>query len=66
MQALLPHRRQFLTLAGTGAAAVVLFGCKGASATPPEHFEVVLNDAAWRKKLSPAAYAVLRHENTET
>lgn len=59
-------RRQFLTLAGTGAAAVALFGCKGATATPPEKFEVVMSDAAWKKKLSPAAYAVLRQESTET
>lgn len=59
-------RRQFLTIAVTGAAAVALFGCKGAAAGPPETFEVVLSDAAWKRKLSPAAYGVLRHENTET
>ena len=58
-------RRKFLTLAGTGAAAIVLFGCRGATASPPEKFELVLSDAAWKKKLSPAAYGVLRHENTE-
>ncbi|WP_353203685.1 peptide-methionine (R)-S-oxide reductase MsrB [Sphingomonas sp.] len=59
-------RRAFLTLSGLGAAAVVLFGCKGATAAAPETFELVLSDAAWKKKLSPAAYGVLRHENTET
>lgn len=59
-------RRTFLTLAGFGATAVVLFGCKGATAAQPEKFELVLSDAAWKKKLSPAAYGVLRHENTET
>ena len=58
-------RRRFLTIAGTGAAAIALFGCKGATAAP-EHFEVTLSDAAWKAKLSPAAYGVLRHENTET
>ena len=66
MPALMPHRRQFLSLAGTGAAAIALFGCKGATASAPEQFEVVLSDAAWWKKLSPAAYVVLRHESTET
>ena len=59
-------RRHFLTLAGIGTATVALFGCKGATAAPPEKFELVLSDAAWKKKLSPAAYGVLRHENTET
>jgi peptide-methionine (R)-S-oxide reductase len=28
-------------------------------------FELVLSDQAWRQRLSPAAYATLRHEATE-
>jgi peptide-methionine (R)-S-oxide reductase len=59
-------RRHFLTLAGSGVAAFALFGCRNATAGPPETFEVNLSDAAWKKKLSPAAYRVLRHEGTET
>jgi len=57
-------RRTFLAMAGTGAAAFALFGCRGATAAP-EHFEVTLTDAQWKAKLSPASYQVLRHENTE-
>jgi peptide-methionine (R)-S-oxide reductase len=61
------ERRRFLTMAGTGAAAFALFGCRGsASAVPPETFEVTLTDAQWKAKLSPAAYRTLRHEATET
>ena len=61
-----PDRRTFLTLAGSGAAAFALFGCRGnASAGPPEKFEVTLTDAQWKAKLSPAAYQTLRHEATE-
>ena len=59
-------RRTFLTLSGTATAAFALFGCRSATARPPEKFELTLSDAAWKKKLSPAAYQVLRHENTET
>ena len=61
---MIQDRRTFLAVAGTGAAAFALFGCRGATAAP-EHFEVTLTDAQWKAKLSPAAYQVLRHENTE-
>ena len=30
-----------------------------------ERFPVTLSDAEWRKRLAPAAYQVLRHEDTE-
>ena len=60
------NRREFLTLTGASAASIILFGCSAAPAQPPEKFEVTMSDADWRKKLGPAAYEVLRHENTET
>ena len=59
------NRREFLTLTGAGAASIILFGCRAAPAQPPEKFEVTMSDAEWRKKLGPAAYEVLRHEDTE-
>lgn len=57
-------RRTFLGLAGSGAAAFALFGCSDATAAQ-EKFELTLSDAQWKTKLSPAAYKVLRHEDTE-
>ena len=62
----MPDRRQFLTLTGASAASIILFGCRAAPAQPPEKFEVTMSDAAWRQKLGPAAYNVLRREGTET
>jgi peptide-methionine (R)-S-oxide reductase len=59
------NRRAFLTIAGSSAAAIALFGCRGATAGAPETFEYRLTDAQWKAKLSPAAYQTLRHESTE-
>jgi len=60
-------RRQFLTMAGIGAVVLGLFaGRRGAApAEAAETFEYQLSDDQWRKKLSPEAYRVLRHEDTE-
>ena len=60
-----PDRRSFLTLAGMGAAGIALWGCRSGSAAAAETFTVRMTDAAWRAKLGPAAYDVLRHEGTE-
>ena len=37
----------------------------GQSFAAPGKFEVTLSDAEWKQRLSPEAYAVLRHEATE-
>jgi peptide-methionine (R)-S-oxide reductase len=59
-------RRQFLGTGAMAAGGLALFGCKAASAKAPKGvFEVNLPDAEWQKRLSPAAYQVLRHEDTE-
>ena len=55
-------------LFGSSLAALAS-ACSRAGATPPSapaHFEVEMTDEQWKAKLSPQAYAVLRHEGTET
>jgi peptide-methionine (R)-S-oxide reductase len=56
-------KRKFLSLASSGAA-VLVFGC-GKSAAAKTRYAVTYSDAEWKKRLSPAAYRVLRREDTE-
>ena len=56
-------RRSALALLAAGIAIPVLAACgqEAKAAT----FKVNLTDAQWKARLSPAAYQVLRHEDTE-
>jgi peptide-methionine (R)-S-oxide reductase len=61
--AMILSKRAFLQ--ATGVAAIGLtFGC-GGSADAKGKFAITKSDAEWRKTLSPAAYRVLRQEDTE-
>jgi peptide-methionine (R)-S-oxide reductase len=56
-------KRQFLGFSGLAAMGLT-FGC-GSDATA-KAYAVTYSDAEWKKRLSPAAYRVLRQEGTET
>ncbi|MET4898182.1 peptide-methionine (R)-S-oxide reductase MsrB [Sphingomonadaceae bacterium jetA1] len=45
-------------------AGLGLSGC-GREAAAAERFPVTMSDAAWRRKLGPVAFAVLRRDGTE-
>jgi peptide-methionine (R)-S-oxide reductase len=58
-----PTRRSALAWLAGGIALPALAAC--GSAASAATYKVTLSDAEWRRRLSPAAYRVLRHEDTE-
>ena len=58
-----PDRRSALAWLGAGIALPVLAAC--GTAAQAKTYKVAFTDAEWKRRLSPARYAVLREENTE-
>ena len=58
-------RRNFLTASSAFALGGGLTITACAKPAPAERFEVVLTDAEWKKRLSPAQYRTLRQEATD-
>jgi peptide-methionine (R)-S-oxide reductase len=56
-------RRSALAWLGAGIALPVLAGC--GSPAQAQNFRVSYTEAEWRRRLTPAQYAVLREEETE-
>ncbi len=61
---LAPARRQFLRWLAIGAAMPLASACGGSEASA-KSFPIAYSEAEWRRRLTPAQFAVLREEDTE-
>ncbi len=59
-------RRAFLTASSAGAVGIAFATAACARGKSNEAFEVTLSEAEWRKRLTPAQFATLRQEATDT
>lgn len=58
-------RRTLIGSAGIALAGGLGLGACRGEAKAPGNFEVSMSDSAWKKKLTPAQYFILRQEGTE-
>ena len=58
-------RRTFLASAATTIVGGALATAACAKPGPKERFEIMLSEAEWRKRLTPAQFATLRQEATD-
>ena len=58
------NRRAFVGSAAVVVAGVAFFGVRGIAA-PARKYQVAYSEAEWRKRLTPAQFAVLRQAATE-
>lgn len=59
------HRRHFLSLISLSALSAGAGAVTGLPALAEPLTPLTLSDAEWKKRLPPASYEVLRHEDTE-